>query len=132
MEAEFSRRNALLAAGAVIAGSSVANPAKAAGAVGSVPDLAGKIVVVHARNRPLEYADVLGECRFELQNGRLFLVGIQQPCMRNVQSWTDDIRCCIAWESIDAYMVFDSLSDFHNRRNLPDAEESPAERGNVL
>jgi hypothetical protein len=132
MEAELSRRSALLAAGAVITGSSVPAQETAARVAESVPDFAGKTLVVYVRNRPLEYPDVLGNCRLESQNGRVFLVGTQQTCLRNLPSWTDGIRCSIAWESIDSYMVFDSLSAFHDCRDLPYPEESLAERGNGL
>ena len=127
MSRELSRRDALLAAGAVIAGSSIATPATAAGVPGSVPELAGKTVVVQTRNRPLSYPAVLGECRFESQGGRVFLVGIRQPCSRHWPSWTDGIRCCIAWDCIEEYLVFESLSDYHNRLALPEADELAAE-----
>lgn len=93
MNGELSRRDAFLAAGAVIAGSSVPASAPAAGTVGSGPDLAGKTVVVQTRNRPLTNPVVLGECHFESQGGRVFLVGVRQPCARHLPSWMDGIRC---------------------------------------
>jgi hypothetical protein len=126
MGGELSRRDAFPTAGAVIA-----EPPVAASATGSevstVPDLAGKTVVIQTRNRPLSNPVVLSECRFESQGGRLFLVGVRQPCARHLRSWTDGIRSCIVWECIEEYLVFDSLSDYHSRLTPSAADESVAD-----
>jgi len=124
MAGELSRRDAILAASAVIAGPPVRPAAPVTGGAGSVPDLAGKVVVVQTRNRPLSNPAVIGECRFESQGGRVFLVGIRQPCSRHMPSWTDGIRCCVAWDSIEEYMIFESLSDYHLRLDPPEADDS--------
>jgi hypothetical protein len=79
------------------------------------PDFTGKTIVVQTRNRPLVNVAILSECRFESQGGRIFLVGIRQPCSRQRPSWTDGIQCLVAWDGIEEYMVFESVSDYHNR-----------------
>jgi hypothetical protein len=80
-----------------------------------LPDLTGKVIVVHARFRPLTNPAVLAGCRFESQLGRIFLVGVRQPSARDMPSWADGAVCCIAWECVEEYLVFDSLGALHGR-----------------
>lgn len=116
--AEISRRDAMLTAGVAVAGAvspptGVVNSRAAERETG--PVFSGKIVVVQTRNRPLSNPAILSDCRFEWQGGRLFLTAIRQPCASHLPSWTDGARCCIAWECVEEYLVFDSLADYHGR-----------------
>lgn len=94
-------------------------------AAGDLPDLAGKVVVVQTRGRPLGNPVVLSDCRFESQVGRLFLVGVRQPSAPDRASWTDGALCCVAWDCVEEYMEFGSLGELLRRLGPDDGEGQP-------
>jgi len=135
----MSRRDAVRAFGTAVAGvamGSTLTPAQLAtynAVIPAVPDLTGKTLVVETKARPLQDSLVLGGCSFEMQAGRLFLSGTNVPCIPGSHNWTDGVRRLVAWDSIEGYMVFDSVEDYYSRLilptqnpNLPDA--GPATR----
>jgi len=117
----------MLTAGIAVVGGivprAVGASTQAAGGRATSPDLVGKTVVVHTRIHPVSMPSILGDCRFESQAGRLFLVGVRQPCSPHTPSWTDGILCCIAWECVEEYLVFGSLADYYGRLNVQADEE---------
>lgn len=57
---------------------------------------------------------VITEPEFLTQGGRLFLSGIV-PDYPDRKVWAEGCRCALAWDQVQAYMVFDSLEDLWNR-----------------
>ena len=52
--------------------------------------------------------------QFESQGGRLFLVGTV-PEDASQDNWMEDLPCAIAWDTVQDYVVFDSMSDYLTR-----------------
>jgi len=125
MATNMSRRDAVRALGAAVAGTAVgssftpAELAKYNAVTPPVPDLAGKTVVVKTTGRPIEIPLILGGCNFETQGGRLFLSGTNVPYVPGSYNWTDGIRRLVAWDSVEEYMIFESVEDYHSRLILP-------------
>jgi len=87
------------------------------------PKIKGKTVAVFVRNRPASSPVVLGECGFEMREGRLFLVGSSMASQRSTEAWTDGVRRAVAWDAIDEYLLFDTPDDYYSRRSVG-ADES--------
>ena len=81
----------------------------------SLPDFTGKVVVVyHAGSRDPYSSSALISPRFERQGGRLFLRGEPAPG-DTPNDWALGCRFCVAWEVVEAYLVFDSVEDYQDR-----------------
>jgi hypothetical protein len=65
---------------------------------------------------------ILTECRFESLGDRLFFAGIEQSCYRSLTEWSQGVRRSVAWETVEGYLVFDSLEDYYRR--LDDSSEA--------
>jgi hypothetical protein len=122
---KVSRREALLAAGAVVAGSPTNQTKSTTPTQTSLPDFAGKTLVVQTRNRPLSNPIILNECELQTQAGKLFLTGVRQACAPELSSWTDGVRCYVAWDDVEEYLVFQSVQDFHSRLCRPEPCSTP-------
>ena len=59
---------------------------------------------------------------FEMQAGRLFLIGTVPPKSTN-SGWTVNKKFAIAWERVERYVVFDSVSDFKKAVQISDDHE---------
>jgi hypothetical protein len=87
------------------------------------PDFSGKHVNVYVTHRHgVSY--LLQDANFEMQAGRIFLVG------RVSDAYSDDVfgkgkNVCIAWDYVQQYLVFDSAEEW---RNEADAAEIRREK----
>ena len=81
----------------------------------SLPDFAGKVVSLYHTHKPDDDGAALCDAHFERQGGRLFLLGAPAPGT-TVNNWLDGKTIAVAWDTIDAYYVFDSLKDYLDRR----------------
>ena len=80
-----------------------------------LPDLSGKVVLVyHAGIRDPNICSAVVEPHFERQGGRLFLCGESAPG-ETPNDWIAGCKLCLAWESIEGYVVFQSLEDYVRR-----------------
>jgi hypothetical protein len=80
----------------------------------SLPDLRGKTVLVYLKHRPLDDYVVLQQIGFEIQAERFFMLGrVAEGTTTN--DWAAGIFTAIAWDSVEQYMVFDSLEDYFSR-----------------
>ena len=70
----------------------------------------GGLVVLSTRGRTMGVPAIMTDCRFERLEGRLFLVGVNQPCRANQFEWTNGTTRRVAWDVVDEYVVFDSLN----------------------
>ena len=75
----------------------------------TVPDFSGKVVEVSIKGD--SYAFAIDRPRFELQCGRLFLVGIV-PHGTSQGDWSLGAGCAVAWDSVTDYLVFDSVEHY--------------------
>ncbi len=81
----------------------------------SLPDLTGKVVIVyHLGTRDPHISSAVVEPHFERQGGRLFLCGGPAPG-DSPNDWIVGCQICLAWETVEAYVVFESLEDYHRR-----------------
>src|SRR3974390_958261 len=77
-----------------------------------LPDFEGKVCSVVGQNE--DSGQLIRSSRFETQGGRLFLVGtVPEDASRD--NWMEDLPCAIAWDTVQDYVVFDSMSDYLNR-----------------
>jgi hypothetical protein len=78
------------------------------------PNLAGKILQVYQRNRPLDDGVVLQHGAFEIQGDRVFLTGEFAEGV-SADDWAAGVRTAIAWDAVEQYLVFDSYDDYMSR-----------------
>ena len=75
----------------------------------SLPDFTNKLVSVglygEDEGRPLDRP------RWEMQGGRLFLVGTT-PRGGSTRDWCEGIVNAVAWDQVTDYLVFDSAEDY--------------------
>ena len=57
---------------------------------------------------------VLVSPRFELQAGRMFLVGTSPPGVSK-KDWLAGLEQSLAWDRVEEYVVFDSTHDYFTR-----------------
>jgi hypothetical protein len=77
-----------------------------------LPDFSKKVVSVTPAGD--DCARVLVHPRWEMQAGRLFLIGaVVAGSPEN--EWCEGLENAVAWESITDYMVFDSPKDYARR-----------------
>jgi hypothetical protein len=88
--------------------------------IGPLPALHEKVVSVTLSGE--EWARVLVHPKWEVQAGRLFLVGTVPPG-GSTNDWLAGVTDSVAWEFVSAYTVFDSPKEYakklaiHNRKN---------------
>jgi hypothetical protein len=81
----------------------------------SLPNFSGKLVFIyHVGSREPETSTTLVNPQFELQGGRLFLCGEPAPG-DTPNDWIVGCRLCLAWDTVESYVVFESLSDYKAR-----------------
>jgi hypothetical protein len=81
----------------------------------SLPDFTGKVILVyHVGSRDPHSSSALVNAHFERHGGRLFLCG--EPAQGDTPNdWALGCRLCVAWETVEAYLVFDSSEDYRAR-----------------
>jgi hypothetical protein len=109
----MTRRDAVKLGGAALAGAGLPAAASAAGAgapAAGFPDFRGKVVAFYTlaskRNHHFFVDPVL-----VVQGGRLFVTGTI-PALGH---WTDGQTAAVAWESVEDYLVYDSVEDYKAR-----------------
>lgn len=81
------------------------------------PDFLNKLVSLYLTNATEERGVVLDNPTFELQGGRLFLIGnIAEGTTEN--DWAAGIPSAVAWDRVEQYLIFDSLEDYLFRTSL--------------
>ncbi len=89
------------------------------------PDFCGKLVVFYMLDRA-NRSYMLEDASFEIQAGRLFVVGkVSNEYDDDV--WAKGTTACIAWDCVEQYLVFDSAAQYHRERERYEAakEEKP-------
>jgi hypothetical protein len=80
-----------------------------------LPDFSGKVVLVyHVGSRDPRSSSAPVNAHYEQQGGRLFLCGAPAPG-DTPNDWALGCRLCVAWETVEAYLVFSSLEDYRGR-----------------
>jgi hypothetical protein len=79
-----------------------------------LPKFDGKVVSVVCVNE--DTGQLIRSPRFENQGGRLFIVGTV-PEDASQDNWMEDLPCAIAWDTVQDYVIFDSMEDYLNRLN---------------
>lgn len=87
------------------------------------PDFSGKIILIYLINRSLDDAVVLHHVRFEVQGARIFLIG-EYAEGTTANDWAVDVTTAVSWDSVEQYLVFDSIEDYFNRASLAYNKES--------
>lgn len=81
------------------------------------PHLKDKIVLLYLKNRSLDDAVLLRDARFDIQADRVFIVG--RFCDgATANDWASDIGTAVSWDSVEQYLVFDSLEQYYSRASL--------------
>jgi len=81
------------------------------------PDLSQKIVLLYLVNRSDDHNVVLQSPTFEVQGGRVFLVGdFAEGTTAN--DWAAGVRTAISWENVEQYLLFDSIDDYFARISM--------------
>ena len=80
----------------------------------AVPNFDGKIVMLLLLNRSTDVTNLLRDVRFEMQGGRLFMIGNVLPHPDQTGPF-DNVINGVAWEEVAEYMVFDSVADLAKR-----------------
>jgi hypothetical protein len=77
-----------------------------------LPSFAGKVLSVICEHA--DSSQILADSRFEIQGDRLFLVGtVPKQSSRN--NWMEGLPSAIAWETVQDYVIFDSIDDYLDR-----------------
>jgi hypothetical protein len=77
-----------------------------------LPQLNGKVLSVLCTGE--DTGQLIRNPSFEEQGGRLFLVGLV-PEEASHDNWMEGLYCAIAWDTVQDYVVFDSMSDYLSR-----------------
>jgi hypothetical protein len=80
----------------------------------SLPDFRGKVLLVYFQHRTSKENGIIVDPRFEMQGGRLFLLGneIEDDSGAN---WLSGLPTALAWECVEQYFVFDSVEEYWRR-----------------
>jgi hypothetical protein len=89
----------------------------------SFPDFSDKVVLLYLTNRSPDDAVVLCGTRFETQGGRFFIVG-EYAEGTTANDWAAGIATAVSWDSVEQYLIFDSIEDYFNRASLAYNKES--------
>lgn len=76
-----------------------------------LPDLSGKLICIYMTGRSgARY--ILQDITFDIQGGRLFVVGrIPEDYDKHV-TWAKGQPAAIAWDCVDYYILFESVEQF--------------------
>ena len=74
-----------------------------------LPDFDRKCVFLSVAGDEHKYT--IDEVRFEMQGGRLFIVGTVPRGATN-GDWCEGAGCAVAWDAVLTYLVFDSSEDY--------------------
>ena len=77
-----------------------------------IPIFKNKIVSVVCENE--DTGQLIFNPKFEKQGNRLFLVGTVPPDSSQ-DNWMEGLVTAIAWDTVQDYVVFDSMDDFLTR-----------------
>jgi hypothetical protein len=94
----------------------------AVNAKGGYPDFRRQTVVLFCRGRAEVYPIVLANPRFEMQAGRLFLLGVT-PQRDSVGGWADNVPRGVAWAAVESYLVFPCTREYLARLSKPDSDD---------
>lgn len=61
-----------------------------------------------------ETSHVIVNPRFEMQGGRLFLIGTSPPGA-SIRDWLAELEECLAWDRVQEYVVFSSAEEYFKR-----------------
>ena len=78
------------------------------------PNLSGKVILVYLVNRSLEECVLLTDASFEIQGGKVFLVG-KFAEMVSANDWIAGVKSNLSWDCVEHYYVFDSMEDYTTR-----------------
>lgn len=81
------------------------------------PDFSGKLLSIHSACE--DYPCLVGNARFEMLAGRLFLVGVV-PSGGSTEDWVAGLKCAFAWDKVQDYIIFDSAEDYAKRIKIYD------------
>ena len=82
---------------------------QASGSVSDLPDFTGKVLNLNLADDEAD-RDLVSPT-FEMQGGRLFLVG-EVPAGATTSEWSTGARGAVSWESVTSYLVFDSIAHY--------------------
>jgi hypothetical protein len=78
----------------------------------NLPKVAGKVLSVLCVGE--DTGQLIYDPSFEEQGGRLFLVGTV-PKEASQDNWMEGLPHAIAWETVQDYVIFDSMDDYLTR-----------------
>ena len=81
-----------------------------------LPQFAGKVLSVLCAGE--DTGQLIRDPSFREQGGRLFWVGLV-PEEASRDNWMEGLPCAIAWDAVQGYVVFDSMSDYLARLKAP-------------
>lgn len=81
----------------------------------SQPDFSRKVVSLGIVGNEQSYA--VESPHFEMQAGRLFLVGTVPPG-GSTRDWSKGVESAVAWDQVTDYLVFDSVEDYQKRLRI--------------
>lgn len=87
------------------------------------PDFSGKVILLYLINRSPDDAVVLHSTRFEVQGTRVFLVG-EYAEGTTASDWAAGVSTAVSWDSVEQYLIFDSIEDYFSRASLAYNKES--------
>ena len=76
------------------------------------PDFTGRVLSILCASE--DTGQLIADPVFEKQAGRLFLVGIV-PEQSSEDDWMRGLPCAVAWDTVQDYVVFESMSDYLKR-----------------
>jgi hypothetical protein len=85
-----------------------------------LPDFTSKMVSVLSVGE--DTPCLIGDAHFEMQAGRLFLVGIV-PRGGSAGDWVAGLPSAVAWDTVQEYIVFDSAEDYVKRVTIYDKKK---------
>ena len=81
-----------------------------------LPQFAGKVLSVVCAGE--DTGQLIYNPLFQEQGGRLFVVGTV-PKEASRDNWMEGLTCAIAWETVQDYVVFESIDDYLGRLRSP-------------
>ncbi|MBB6430827.1 hypothetical protein [Algisphaera agarilytica] len=89
----------------------------------STPDFKGRVVCVTLADKAISEGTYILDPYFEIQAGRVFLVGNLTSNWKNLAGNT----IAIAWDRVDSYIVADSIEEFQKAFSSNDQNDRGAE-----
>jgi hypothetical protein len=91
-----------------------------------LPNFKGKVISVVCGGE--DTGRLIRSPHFEKQGGRLFIVGTV-PEDSSEDNWMEDLPCAVAWDTVQDYVIFDSMTDYltrlHSRGRKPKSSNKP-------